>query len=267
MGITKEIQNITYQNLIQNSIMAAVHFLALYSIISWNASYPLALVILAYSLRLFFVAAGNHRYFSHKSFILNRFFQFIFGLGSTLAMHNSIFWWASKHRKHHKYINHEDDPHSHKKGFYWSHIGWILDDDNQIDLITIKDLTEHKELNFLSNNHKLINISFAILLFLILGFKSFCSIYCLSLVLSWTTMFFVNSLGHKIGYQNHQIKDDSTNIPGFALISFGEGLHNNHHRNPYQPNNRVKWFEIDLTYIALYILSLIKIVKFRKKVS
>jgi stearoyl-CoA desaturase (delta-9 desaturase) len=257
-------ENHSNNNYFQNFLMLIIHILAIYSIFWSKVDFPISLVVFAYCLRLFFVAAGNHRYFSHKSFQLNRFFQFWFALGSTLAMHNSIFWWASKHRLHHKYNEKELDPHSHKRGFYWSHIGWVIEDDNIVNEDMIKDLTRYPELVFFHRNHKLINLIFAVLVFGVLGFNWFCSVYCLSLVASWTTMFFINSLGHRFGYRNFKSKDDSTNIIGFSLLSLGEGLHNNHHANPSSPNNRTKWFEIDLVYTILYFLSFFKIVKFRK---
>lgn len=247
--------------------MLTVHLLAFISVINGGAYSSCFWVILAYLLRLFFVAAGNHRYFSHKSFDLNRFFQFIFALGSTLAMHNSIFWWASKHRQHHKYQDKNLDPHSHKRGFFWSHIGWVLHDDNAVDESLIKDLTKFKELVFLNTYFRQVNIGFAFLFLTAFGFNSFCSVYCLSLTLSWTTMFSVNSFGHKFGYRNFKVKDESTNIVGLSLLSLGESLHNNHHANPYSPSNRKKWFEIDLTFLVLCLLSLIKVVKFRRKVQ
>lgn len=253
------------KNYIQNVTIFAIHCLAAYSILSWNIT-PWSALILFYVLRVFLVSAGIHRYFCHKSFLLNRFFQFVFALGATLCLQNSVFWWAAKHRDHHKFINNKElDPHSHQRGWFWSHIGWILCDDDSIDENSIKDLIKFKELVFLHKHYKIINLLFATLVWYLFGFLFFTSVYCLGTVLAWHTMFLVNSLCHKVGYRTFKTKDNSTNILALSLITLGESLHNNHHSNPCRPNNRVKWFEIDLTYVILYVLSLIKIVKFKRK--
>jgi stearoyl-CoA desaturase (delta-9 desaturase) len=265
METLKETQQLNFKmNYIQNITILLIHLLSLAAIINWDKSTPLVAIMFFYSLRVFFVAGGIHRYFCHKTFTLNRVFQFIFALGATLSFHHSILWWVSKHRKHHKFNDKDLDPHSYKRGFFWSHIGWVLCDDNVIDENSIKDLTKFKELVFLHKHYRTINLTFAMLVLATFGFSVFCSVYCLGIVLSWNTMFLVNSLGHHFGYRNFKAKDNSTNIFGFSLLSLGEGLHNNHHSNPSSPNNRVKWFEVDLTYCTLYLLSLIKVVHFRK---
>jgi stearoyl-CoA desaturase (delta-9 desaturase) len=265
MELAKKVEKTSSNNYFQNFLMILIHCFALYSVFTWNNYSPYGLLTLAYLFRLFFVAAGNHRYFSHKSFYLNRFFQFIFGIGSTLAMHNSIFWWASKHRLHHKFTDQELDPHSSKKGFYWSHIGWVIHDNNVINEDSIKDLTKYKELVFLNTYHRQINFAFVALILVFLGVQFFFAVYCFSLVLSWSTMFAINSLGHKVGYKNFKTKDNSTNIFAFSFLSLGEGLHNNHHAQPFNPNNRVRWFEIDITFIILYLLSIVGIVNLKKR--
>lgn len=261
-------QNETLQNLkknwIQNITILLIHCFAFSSILYWNHDNISLLIFLVY-LRVFFVAGGIHRYFSHKSFKLNRFWQFIFAVGGTLCLQNSIFWWAERHRQHHRYADTAQDPHERSEGAFWSHILWLMEDTKPVDVKKIPDLAKYPELRFLDSNYQFVNAVFALSILVLFGTHFFAWGYCLATVISWHLIFVVNSLCHRFGYKNFDGKNESRNIWVLSLINLGEGLHNNHHERAFSPNNRVKKFELDLTYCILWLLSKVKIVRFKNE--
>lgn len=251
------------KNWIQNITILLIHCFAVFSLINWNESIIL-LVFLVY-IRVFFVAAGIHRYFSHKAFKLNRFWQFIFAIAGTLCLQNSLFWWAERHRQHHKSSDTPLDPHNRAEGALWSHILWIMADTKPVDVKKIPDIAKFPELRFLDTHYQLINGIFALVLLFSFGPHFFAWGYCLATVISWHLNFVVNSLCHKFGYRTFNGNNQSRNIWVLSFLTLGEGLHNNHHAQSYSPNNRVKKYEVDLTYVILWVLSKLMIVEFKRE--
>ena len=256
---------IPHRNYIQNVTILTLHLLSIYALFFTPVTMKyLVIFLISVYLRLFFVSAGIHRYFSHKSFYLKRWSQFVFAVLCSLCLQNSVFWWAARHRRHHKKADSNEDPHFHKKGFFWSHIGWIMADDDQINPKIISDLYNYPELVFIHKYYQVLNFLFPLAIYFIFGFNCFLWVYCLGTVASWHLTFIVNSIGHKVGYRNFSTSENSKNISILNILTIGESLHNNHHARPSYPNNKVLWHELDLTYCGLWVLSLIGIVKFRK---
>ncbi|HVT04290.1 MAG TPA: fatty acid desaturase [Thermoanaerobaculia bacterium] len=241
---------------------ALVHVAALgvfYLGFSWKG---VVLCILSYYLRMFAITAGFHRYFSHRTYRLNRFWQFCMAfLGETSAQ-KGVLWWASNHRHHHKYSDMPEDIHSPlRRGFFWSHIGWILAGDDGTDYARIPDMAKYREIRFLDRNQYMPTMLYAIALALVFGPIGLFYGYFLSTVLLWHGTFSINSLMHLFGKRVYETTDDSRNSMILALVTMGEGWHNNHHYYPGSAPQGFLWWQLDASYYILWIGEKLGIVK------
>lgn len=233
------------------------------------------LCVALYFFRMFFITAGYHRYFSHRTFKTSRIFQFLLAFFSQSSLQKGALWWAANHRIHHKYSDTEKDPHSaNVYGFWYSHLGWILAPDykpTRYDLI--KDLARYKELVWLNKYHAIPAVVMAIAVYFIgnavnghswidwsAGISTLCVGFLLSTVLLFHGTFTINSLMHKIGNRRYDTKDHSRNSIVLALITLGEGWHNNHHYYQSTARQGFYWWEIDITYYVIRTLGLFGIV-------
>ena len=228
-----------------------------------------------YALRVFALTGGYHRYFSHNSYKTSRVFQFILAFTGGMSAQLGALWWAAHHRHHHLYSDTEQDIHSpRQKGLFWSHIGWIMCRKYACtELERIPDFAKFPEIRFLDRFHIIPPVLLAVSLFGIgrvletqapqLGTSAWQLLvwgFFLSTVLVYHATFCINSLTHVIGTRRYNTKDDSRNNLFLALITFGEGWHNNHHRYPVATRQGFYWWEIDITYYILKILSWFHIV-------
>ena len=239
---------------------------------SWTA---VSIALFLYFTRMFAITAFLHRYFSHRTFKTSRFFQFIFAVIASSAMQRGALWWAAHHRKHHKESDTEMDVHSpHTKSFLWSHIGWITSRKNFLtDYTAIKDFARYPELVFLNRFNKLIPLLLGVLLFvsgewLSLNAPSLNTNGWQLIVWGWfisTTVLLhgtstINSLSHLYGKKRFDTGDESRNNFWLSLITLGEGWHNNHHYYMHSARQGFYWWEIDITYYGLKIMSFIGII-------
>jgi len=230
----------------------------------WTGFTTTALVLLAVTFfgRMFFITAGYHRYFAHKSYKLNRFWQFVMAFGGGTAVQKGMLWWSGHHRTHHRYSDTERDLHSPRKGFWWSHVGWILCDKyNETDYTSIKDFAQYPELRWLNKHDWVPPWTLGVLCFLIGGWPGLFVGFFLSNVILWNGTFCVNSMAHVFGRRRYETPDTSRNSFLIALITGGEGWHNNHHHYQASARQGFFWWEIDITYYGLKVLSWIGIVK------
>ncbi len=240
-----------------------VHALAIAGVIwlgwSWSG---LALAIALYYIRMFGVTGGYHRYFSHRSFRTSRVFQFVLALLATSSSQKGVIWWASHHRTHHKYSDIEGDVHSTKiDGFWWSHVGWILSTKyEQTDESKVKDLIVYPELRWLDRWFLVPPIALGFGLWVVGGWWALVWGMFVSTSLLWHGTFTINSLTHIIGTRRYATTDNSRNHWLLALITMGEGWHNNHHYYQRSTNQGFFWWEIDLTYYVLRALSALGLV-------
>ncbi|WP_394847596.1 acyl-CoA desaturase [Pendulispora brunnea] len=215
-----------------------------------------------YYLRMFGITAGNHRYFAHRTYKTSRVFQFVLAFIGTLSVQKGVLWWAAHHRLHHKFSDKPGDIHSRKlNGFLWSHVGWILArkyDETEWD--QIRDFRAYPELVWLNRWHLVPITAFAVTLYLTLGWWGLVWGFFVSTSLLWHGTFTINSLAHWIGRRRYTTTDDSRNSLLLALITLGEGWHNNHHYYPKAVNQGFFWWEIDVTYYVLRVLSVFGIV-------
>lgn len=236
---------------------AAVHlicFAAFWTGIRWSDA---ALCLSLYYIRMFWVTAGYHRYFSHRSFKTSRAFQFLLAFLAMTSSQKGVLWWAAHHRAHHQYSDTELDIHSPKqRGFFWSHVGWIISDAfDATEYHRIRDFAKFRELRWLNRWPLVPPIALAVSLFLIGGWRALLYGFFISTVLLWHGSFTVNSLAHVFGKRRYETTDTSRNSLLLALITMGEGWHNNHHRYMASARQGFFWWEIDCTYYVLKVLS------------
>ncbi len=249
-------------SLLRAAPFLAVHLACLAAFfIRFRWSY-LVVCLAAFYVRMFFVTAGYHRYFSHRSFKTSRIFQFLMALIATTSTQKGVLWWAANHRHHHRYSDTEEDLHSPSLfGFWWSHVGWILSDrynDTRVELI--RDFYKYPELRWLNRYHLVPPVALAAALFLVGSWGMLVWGFFISTVLLWHTSFTINSLSHVFGWRRYETSDTSRNNPFLALLTMGEGWHNNHHHYMASARQGFFWWEVDLTYYVLRVLSWFRIV-------
>ncbi|MBX7244021.1 MAG: acyl-CoA desaturase [Candidatus Sumerlaeaceae bacterium] len=239
---------------------------------SWVA---LAVAMLTYWLRVFALTAGYHRYFAHRSYKTSRLFQFLMAfLGASSAQMGPL-WWAAHHRHHHRFSDTEEDIHSPViSGFWWSHMGWVLSDRyNKTNYNKIPDFAKFPELRFINRFHVIAPIALAVGLYYLgawlqvaapsLGTSGWQLViwgFFISTTLVYHATFFVNSLAHVVGSRRFLTRDQSRNNWFIALVTMGEGWHNNHHRYPSSAQQGFYWWEIDMSHYVLRMLSWVGLV-------
>ena len=240
----------------------------------WTGAGPAALGACAvmYVVRVFGLTGGYHRYFSHHAFKTGRVVQFLLAWMGASAAQRGPLWWASHHRHHHRFADQEDDIHSpSRRGFFWAHLGWLLCPKYaapRLDLV--QDFAKYPELRFLDRHAFLAPAVLAALLFgagealkpwggangprfLAWGFF-------VSTVLVYHVTFCINSVMHMAGTRRYDTSDTSRNNAVLAVLSMGEGWHNNHHRYAVAARQGFFWWEVDLTYYVLRLLAAVGLV-------
>jgi len=229
-------------------------FAAFWTGVTWQA---LVVCVVLYVVRMFAVTGGYHRYFSHRTYKTGRVFQFILAFLAQSSAQKGALWWAAHHRRHHKHSDQPGDVHSPVLGgFMHSHVGWLFyEGAGDTDLDRIKDFAKYPELRFLDRFHLLPPILLGAACAWLFGWSGLIIGFFLSTVLLWHGTFFINSLAHVFGKRRFATTDDSRNNGWLALITLGEGWHNNHHRYQASARNGFYWWEIDVTYYVLKVLS------------
>ncbi len=237
------------------------HLIPLFAFLTGVTAKAVILGVVLYFGRMFCITAGYHRYFSHRSYRLGRVPQFLLAFGGTTAVQKGPLWWAGHHRDHHRYTDTNRDPHSPQKGFWWAHVGWILCDAyGDTDLDAIDDFAKYPELRWLNDHDWVGPWSLAIACLLIAGWSGLVVGFFASTVLLWHATFCVNSVAHVMGRRRYATSDTSRNTWFVALLTGGEGWHNNHHHYPACARQGFRWWEYDPTYWLLRIGSMLHIV-------
>lgn len=217
----------------------------------------------SYLVRMFGVTAGYHRYFSHRSYKLGRVSQFVFAVLAQASGQQGVLWWASHHRYHHRYADTPEDIHSPwTSSFWYAHVGWILTSRSErYDPDRVADLSRYPELVWLQKYHWLPVSVYAVVVYLIGGWPVFLWGFCLSTVLLYHGTFTINSLSHTWGTRRFKTADQSRNNFLLALLTLGEGWHNNHHHYMSSCRQGIRWWEVDVTYYVLRLLQLVGVVR------
>jgi stearoyl-CoA desaturase (Delta-9 desaturase) len=239
---------------------------------SWFA---LWICVFLYVLRMFAITGFYHRYFSHKNFKTSRAVQMIFAIIGASSAQRGPLWWASHHRQHHASADQETDPHSPKyKGFLWSHTLWFLSDKNfEANSKRIRDFASYKELRWLDRFDIAVPAILAVLLYVLgsllesyrpelqtNGAQLLVWGFFISTVVLYHATYTINSLAHRYGSRRFETKDDSRNNAFLALITLGEGWHNNHHYYSGTVRQGFRWWELDITFYILKLMSLFGLV-------
>lgn len=233
-----------------------------------------------YLIRMFAITGFYHRYFSHRTFRTSRPVQFAFALLGASSAQRGPLWWAAHHRHHHAHADTAADLHSPRKGFWRSHVGWFLTRAAfRTNPARIVDLVKFPELRWLDR----FDIAAPALLALLLlvsgaalerwapglgtdGPQLLVWGFCISTVLLFHATVTINSLAHRLGSRRFATRDDSRNNVWLALLTLGEGWHNNHHFYPSSTRQGFLWWEIDLTYIGLRVLAALGLIRDLKPV-
>ena len=242
-------------------------------VVGWS---PVALwvALASYLLRMFAITAFYHRYFSHKAFKTTRIAQFLFALLGATATQRGPIWWASHHRRHHIHSDKDKDIHSPRHGFLWSHMGWFLCLKNfTTQAHCVRDLLKFPELVLLDRFDSLVPIIYGFLMLFLgqyleqvypelhtNGSQMLIWGYFVSSIALIHCTLFVNSLSHVFGKQRYETGDDSRNNWFIAVLTLGEGWHNNHHHYPASARQGFFWWEIDMSYYLLRLMSVLGII-------
>jgi stearoyl-CoA desaturase (delta-9 desaturase) len=212
---------------------------------------------------MFGITAGYHRYFSHRAYATSRPFQFLLALLAQSSGQKSVLWWAAKHRHHHLFSDTADDLHSPRQGgIFHSHLGWVFDRRHApTDLVKVADIEAYPELRWLHRYEVLPAVVLAVACFLIAGWPGLVVGFCWSTVLVYHATFSINSLAHLRGARRYLTGDDSRNNAVLALITMGEGWHNNHHAYQSSARQGFRWWEVDATYAILRLLAGVGVVR------
>ena len=234
-----------------------------------------ASAVALYAIRMFAVTGFYHRYFSHQAFRTGRATQFVFAVLGASAAQRGPLWWASHHRHHHVHADQVQDSHSAlRHGFAWSHVGWFMARENFVarDEL-VRSLARYPELRFLDRWDALVPLLLVALLWTVgalaerhapglgtTGAQMVVWGFCVSTVALYHATFTINSLAHRCGRRRYATRDDSRNNMWLALLTFGEGWHNNHHHYPASARQGFFWWEIDLTYYGLRALAALGVI-------
>ena len=242
----------------------AIHLGAVVSVVMMGWSWKgFALAMALYYVRMFGVTAGYHRYFSHRSFRTGRVMQLLFALLAMSSAQKGVMWWAAHHRVHHKLSDKPGDVHSVLlDGFWWSHVGWIISTKYDVtDTEKVRDLEKFPELVWLDKYHLVPSTLLGVALYLIGGFHAFAWGLLVSTTLLWHGTFTINSLTHMFGRRRYATTDNSRNSLILALVTMGEGWHNNHHYYQRSVRQGFYWWEIDITFYVLKVMEMLGLVR------
>lgn len=216
------------------------------------------------------ITLGFHRLITHRSFEAPKWLEYFLVLFGTLTCQGGPIDWVGLHRMHHLYSDQAKDPHDAHKGFWWSHIGWLFyknPGSKDIPKFT-KDIADDPVYQFCQSYMLPIQIVLGVLLYFVgeaytpgLGWSFVIWGIFVRLVLVYHCTWFVNSATHKFGYKTYDAGDLSTNCWWVALTTYGEGWHNNHHAFQYSARHGMAWWEIDITWMTIQLLSLVGLAK------
>ena len=248
---------------------------AIWTGVGWFAA---VVCVALYALRMFAITAVYHRYLSHRSYDAPRWLVFLGSWTAAAAAQRGPLWWAAHHRKHHRHSDREGDAHSPLHGrFWWSHVGWFTTRSNfRTDLQQLPDLREHAELRWLDRFDIVAPLSLLIALYVLgevlavnapsletSGWQLVVWGFCVSTTLVFHVTSMVNSVCHLFGSRPWNTSDQSRNLPWLALLTFGEGWHNNHHYCPGSVRQGFRWWQFDLSFYILWTMERVGLVKLR----
>ncbi|MBD2465263.1 fatty acid desaturase [Oscillatoria sp. FACHB-1407] len=242
------------------TFFAAVHVLALSSpyFFSWSALGTA--IFLHWLFGSIGICLGYHRLLTHRSFHVPKGLEYAIALIGALALQGGPIFWVAGHRRHHTYTEDVDkDPYSAKRGFWWSHMGWLLYKrpeffEYESNRKFAPDLAKSAFYRWLDRYYLLLQIPLGVGLYLLGGWSFVVYGLFLRAVLLWHSTWLINSASHITGYRSHDSDDNSRNLWWAAILTYGEGWHNNHHAYPNVAKAGWKWWEMDMTWWVIVSL-------------
>ncbi|WP_107670893.1 fatty acid desaturase [Cyanothece sp. BG0011] len=248
-------------NWIAVAFFSAVHLVALSApwFFSWSALG--VAIFLHWLIGSIGICLGYHRLLTHRSFEVPKPLEYIIAIIGALALQGSPIFWVAGHRMHHACTEDMDkDPYSAKRGFWWSHMLWLFYDRPEFFNYDqykkyAHDLDKQPFYRWLDRYFLLLQLPLGLLLYLLGGWSFVIYGLFVRTVLLWHSTWFINSVSHLRGYRSYQSEDNSRNLWWAAILTYGEGWHNNHHAYPNIAKAGLKWWEVDVTWWAIKILS------------
>ena len=224
--------------------------------ITWRG---LAIFAASYFFRVFWMGISLHRYFAHRSFRTSRPMQLALAILGMLGMQRGVLWWAQTHRYHHQHADTPEDLHSpHYQGFWYSHCMWFFNVKHRETAYSqIPDLVKYPELVWLDGpvTSSLPGVAYGLAMWWLLGWEGLVWGFVVTNIALWHVVHFIQSVSHSLGgYRRFATKDDSRNHWLFAVLALGE-FHNNHHYAPWSARQGLLWWEIDVVYYGLKVMS------------
>lgn len=231
------------------------------------------------------IGAGYHRLLTHRGFKCPRWFEYLLATAGVCSFQDSPARWVMVHRVHHQHSDHQPDPHTPRVSAFWSHMGWLFIDNKQLSTVSaydkyVRDILKDPYYRWLQGgmNWVLLYIAHAIAITMIgygvgwlmtgttagtiqVGLQFLVWGVIMRTIFTWHVTWGINSFSHFWGYRNYETREDSRNNWLFAFLTNGEGWHNNHHADPRSARHGHRWWEIDVTWISLVMLSKIGIVR------
>lgn len=240
--------------------------------VSWTA---IGVMLATYVIRMFGITAGYHRYFSHRTFKTGRVMQFVLALLGACSAQRGPLWWAAHHRQHHRHSDTEHDSHSPvTKSLAVSHSAWFLNRRNfHTRYEHIRDFAKYPELRLLDRYDVVPPVAFLFLMYFVgvaiaaiwpetgtSGLQIVVWGGVISTVLLYHCTFMINSIAHLRGTQPYDTGDESRNNWWLAILTLGEGWHNNHHFYPNSARQGFHWWQIDISYYILRALQAVGLI-------
>ncbi len=210
------------------------------------------------------IALCFHRTLTHRGLRLRKPLEYVLSVFGTLALQSDPIRWVATHRIHHARSDMQGDPHGRDRGFRWAHMNWLYQRNDALP--TEADLRHFAPDLYASRFYRALpyaqwplHLALAAILFALGGWSWVIWGMAVRLVVSYHATWLVNSAAHSIGYRTYRTRDLSTNCWWVALVSWGEGWHNNHHAFPYSARHGLRWFEIDPTWWIVKALSIVRL--------
>ena len=247
--------------------LSVIHLVALGVFIpaffSWSA---VAVAVFLYVVTGMGITLGFHRTLTHRSLVMWKPLEYAVAIAGTLALQGGPIDWVATHRAHHAHSDHDGDPHDSNQGMPWCHIEWLFRRNKDRVAVAERprwapDLTKDPFYVYLERYNMLVQVALGVILLAIGGWAWVIWGIFARAVFTYHCTWLVNSASHAVGYQTFKTDDRSTNNWWVALLSFGEGWHNNHHAFPFSARHGMRWFEFDITYLSIRFLSFLRLAR------
>ena len=247
-------------NWVTASVMVIFHVLAVVALFFFTWTGFFVAIFLWWLSTSVGIGMGYHRLLTHRGYKIPRWLEYCLTVCATLALEGGPIFWVATHRIHHQFSDQDGDPHSPVEGTWWAHMGWILvgksmHHDTSTLARYVPDLAKDKFYVWITKYHYVPLIAVGVILLAAGGWPVVLWGIFLRTVVGLQTTWLVNSATHSWGTRRYKTRDLSTNSLWVALLTWGEGWHNNHHAHPTSARHGLKWYEIDFNWYGIWMLN------------